>query len=206
MLKPKPTCSPRPSPKREAILDAAQAVFLDMGYAAASMDGIAARAGVSKATIYAHFEGKDDLFGAIIRRRCEANLGYASLPEFSEGDARTALTALAKHLTTLLAIPETLGMYRVVVAEASRQPELARAFYEAGPTHGRTKIAQVFEDLDRKGELKVPDSWAAADMFVGLLRGDAFQRLLLGLPEDPRRTAEATIRTTVDAMLKVFGR
>ena len=59
------------STKAESILAAAKRAFLAAGFAAVSMDAIAREAGVSKATVYAHFAGKEELFGAVIGRECE---------------------------------------------------------------------------------------------------------------------------------------
>ena len=57
--------------KAESILAAAKRMFLESGFGAVSMDAIAREAGVSKATVYAHFAGKEELFGAVIGRECE---------------------------------------------------------------------------------------------------------------------------------------
>jgi TetR/AcrR family transcriptional repressor of mexJK operon len=197
------TRTPRSSAKHEAILDAARSVFLEMGYAAASMDAVAARAGASKATIYAHFRGKDVLFAAVISRRCE-EIFILDAPEESE-DARATLTAIAQRLMGVLLSPDALGIFRVVVAESPRQPDLVRAFYEAGPAAGKAAIAAMLAELDRKGKLVIPDPIVAADLFVGMLRSDVFMRALLGLPPAPPRTPEATIASAVETMMRAFG-
>jgi TetR/AcrR family transcriptional repressor of mexJK operon len=193
--------SPRSAAKREAILDAAQGLFLEAGYAAAGMDTMAARAGVSKATIYAHFKGKDELFAAVMQRRCEAS--YAFQAPDGGLDARSALTVIAQRLTALMMSPEALALYRVVVAEAFRAPDLARAFYETGPAQGKANIAAVLKALERKGELAVPDPARATDQFIGMLRAECYHRILLGLPAG--RDLTATIADTVDTMLKTYG-
>jgi TetR/AcrR family transcriptional regulator, mexJK operon transcriptional repressor len=199
-----PLPCPRPSRKREAILDAAQASFLELGYAAASMDLLAARAAVSKATIYAHFAGKEELFAAVITRRCERELWGPGL--WPEGkDARTTLTTVAMGLVRLLDSPEVVGMYRVVVAEAVRQPDLARVFWENGPGRGKAGMCAMFEDLTRRGQLTVPDCWAAADQFSAMMRGEVFQRMLLNLPLPDHRTLERTAMAAVETLLRAYG-
>ncbi|MBY0432358.1 MAG: TetR/AcrR family transcriptional regulator [Rhodospirillales bacterium] len=175
------TAEVQPSSKRDAILLAAKQVFLEMGYAAASMDTVAARAGVSKATIYAHFESKTALFGWVIRSRCDQQFGDLCMPDVAAGDARTVLRSAAQRLLDLLLSPEGLAIYRVVVAEAHRLPELAEAFYAAGPRVGKATLAAMFSELDRRGLLKVDDSELASDMFVGMLKGDLHMRGLLNL-------------------------
>jgi len=195
----------RSSPKRDAVLDAAQACFLELGYAATSMDQVAARAGVSKATIYAHFDGKDALFAAVIHRRCGGDLWAAEAWPIESG-ARATLTAGATRLMELMMLPDTLAMYRVVVAEAVRHPDLANAFWEAGPGQGKARLSALFEALTARGELAVPDPWVAADQFGGMLRAEVFHRALLGLPAPEGRRPEDTIAAAVDVILRAYGR
>jgi len=194
---------PRPSAKRDAILDSACGVFLEVGYAAASMDNVANRAGVSKATIYAYFNGKEDLFGAVIRMRCDRNMTFANVDDTL--DARATLTIIGQRLLSLLLQPDTLAMFRLVTAEAHRQPDLARAFYESGPGTGKNQIAQVFVDLGRRGLLSVDDAWQMADLFIGMLRTDLFMRTLLGLPQPEGCTVDKAISAAVETMLRAFA-
>lgn len=200
------TCRPttRSSAKREAVLDAAQACFLEMGYAGASMDTVAARAGVSKATIYAHFQGKDELFGAIMRRRCEQSIPDMPPPGPDE-DARTVLTAIARRMLSLFLSSEAMAVYRIVVAEAFRHPDLARAFYAAGPERAKASLSATFEELTRRGQLAVPDPWRASDLFVTMLRGECFHRALLGLPPRPGFDFDRTVETAVETVMRAFA-
>ncbi|MBF0326124.1 MAG: TetR/AcrR family transcriptional regulator [Alphaproteobacteria bacterium] len=198
--------SPRSAAKRAAILDAAQVCFCEQGYAATSMDMVAASAGVSKATIYAHFANKDDLFGAIICRRCDDQAeGLGGLVLAAKGDGRTALAAIARALMDLFLAPEVMALYRVVVAESPRHPDLARIYYEQGPWRGKQRVAEVLAALDRQGQLVVPDPWQATDLFVNMLRGEVFHRALLGLEPAERPTAETTIAESVRVMLAAYG-
>ncbi|MBI5164651.1 MAG: TetR/AcrR family transcriptional regulator [Magnetospirillum sp.] len=196
--------APRPSAKREAILDAAQACFLEQGYAATSMDAVASGATVSKATIYAHFASKDALFAAVICRRCDNSSYTTGWPDGS-GEAREALLAAGTVLMTLLLAPETMAMYRVVVAEAVRQPDLARAFWEEGPGRGKERLTALFAGLAERGVLRVADPWVAADQFAGMLRAEVFHRLLLGLPLPDGRTIETTVAAAVETLLRAYS-
>src|ERR1700761_9598484 len=81
--------------KAEQIYAAARSIFMESGYEAASMDAVAARAGVSKATIYVHFEGKRALFEAIIRRHTESLFSLMQMPEKVD-DLKAALIVLAQ--------------------------------------------------------------------------------------------------------------
>lgn len=198
--------SPRSAAKRAAMLDAAQCCFLESGYASTSVDEVATRAGVSKATIYAHFASKDDLFGAIICRRCDDQAeGLSSLTLPDSTDARTILTAIAQRLMTLFLAPEVMGIYRIVIAEAPRHPELAKTWYEAGPLRGKQRLCEVFDDMKRRGMLDFVDTRRAVDTFISMLRGECFHRVMIDLPPNPHFTVEATIETAVDFALKAFA-
>lgn len=195
--------SPRSAAKRTAMLDAAQRCFLESGYASTSVDEVATRAGVSKATIYAHFNSKDDLFGAIICRRCDDQAeGLSSLTLPDSTDARVILTAVAQRLLGLFLAPEVMGIYRMVIAEAPRHPELAQIWYEAGPLRGKQRLVEVFDDMKRRGLLEFDDPWRTVDLFVGMLRGECFHRVMIELPPNPKFSVEATIAAAVDFTLK----
>lgn len=197
--------TPRSVAKRAAVLDAAHGCFLEHGYANTSMDMVAARAGVSKATIYAHFASKDVLFGAIICRRCEDQSGGLGAVSLGDADARTTLTTIARHLMDMLTAPEVVEIYRLVVAESPRHPDLARVYYEEGPGRGKQLIAEVLGKLAARGLLDMPDPWKATDLFVNMMRGEVFHRILLGLPASDRLTLDATIAEAVEVMMRAYG-
>jgi TetR/AcrR family transcriptional repressor of mexJK operon len=176
------------SRKAEQIFAAAQAIFLESGYGAASMDAVAARAGVSKATIYVHFKNKQALFEAIVNRRTAAVFGTL---EFSEArsDLRQILTDLADKFLNLLLGRETLAMYRVVLAESTHQPEVGQAFFDAGPAYARRQVADYFRALERRGLMKFDgaDPAIIADLFLSMLAGDSHLRALFTQAPDQDR-------------------
>lgn len=203
MLKP---CSARSSAKRSAILDAAQACFLEHGFSNTSMDMVASTAGVSKATIYAHFQSKDELFGAIIQRRCDDHAeGLGALSVDDSLDARATLTEIGRKLLTMLVQPQVLGIYRMVIAEMPRNPELAGIYFHAGPLRGKERLVEVLDALVRRGLLSIPDTWQAMDQFVGMLRGEIFNRALIGLPPSDRTDLEHTLKGAVEVMLRAYA-
>ncbi len=194
------------SPKRAAILDGAVKCFMEHGYAATSMDSVATAACVSKATIYAHFSSKADLFAAVIIHRCEMDLtNEAHWPEVGT-DARASLSKVGRLLLSFFIQPDTLAIHRVVVAESARQPDLANAFWDAGPGKSCSKLFDLFEELGRKELLIIPNPIAAALSFAHLLKGEIFFCRLLGLPEGTERmTFDETVETAVDLIMKAYA-
>lgn len=204
MLKP---CSTRSSAKRSAILDAASQCFLEHGYASTSMDMVATTAAVSKATIYAHFQSKDELFAAIIHRRCDSLASALdAVGVDAMMDARTTLTTVARQLMSMLLDEHVLGIYRMVVAESTRHADLARVYFEAGPLRGKQRLSEVFDALVARGQLNIADTWLAMDQFIGMLRGEHFNRALLGLPPSERADLDRTIAGAVDMIIRAYGK
>ena len=195
------------SPKRLLVLDAAAELFIAQGYGAVSMDAIARAAGVSKATLYAHFNSKDQLFETIITEACRANLDWQTVLPDGGQDARAALTAFGRRVLTFLLEERALAIYRVVVAESARFPELGRAFFEGGPGKGRRMFGAWLAEQAEAGRLRhVPDPPLAADQFMALLRAGPYFRAALGVPPAPGEAEiEATVAATVEMFLAAYG-
>ena len=198
--------SPVTSPKRAAILDAALDSFLELGFANTSMDAVAARASVSKATIYAHFSGKLDLFAAVIGQGCDSHFAEADYWPAPGTDARAALTHMAESLLSFMLEPRTVELLRILVAEGPRHPDLVQVFWQAGPARSTPRLSAVFQELEHRGHLKVPDPMAAAILFVGMMRSEVFFCRLLGLPPGTERiNQQTTIAAAVDVLLKAYA-
>jgi TetR/AcrR family transcriptional repressor of mexJK operon len=191
------------TPKRQLVLDAATDLFMAQGYGAVSMDAIARAAGVSKATLYAYFSSKDQLFATIIGEACRQNIAVADILPGNETDVRAALTAFAGNILRFLLEERALSIHRVVISESVRFPELGRAFYDNGPGMFRREFGEWLAGQTAAGRLAVRDPALAADQFMGLLRGGPYLRGTLGLT--PRAT-EAEIDAAVAAAVETFVR
>jgi TetR/AcrR family transcriptional regulator, regulator of autoinduction and epiphytic fitness len=153
--------------KVEQILSGAMQEFLAHGYAGASMDRVAACAGVSKATVYSHFQDKEGLFKALIeqlaRKKFNSIFGTVTL----EGEPAKVLRQLgAKALDVMMNDKEHHAFMRVVVGESGRFPELAQVCV-------RSMTKPVLETLAKylatHPELNVPDPEAMARIMLGTL-------------------------------------
>src|SRR5260370_18033293 len=92
--------------KAETILAAAERAFLASGFGAVTMDAIAREAGVSKATVYAHFTGKEELFGAIVARLSERRFGGFSVEALAPPDVQPSLRAIPPRFLYPVLSPE----------------------------------------------------------------------------------------------------
>lgn len=191
--------------RRDAILDAARAVFLEDGYGAASMSDIAARVGGSKGTLYNYFPSKEDLFEAVVRRSC-ARIGAAVFDTTAaEPDLRPRLTRMAANFLSVLVTPETIAVQRLVVGEGDRFPELGRAFYASGPKVLMGRLAEVFKEWMARGELREADPHQAAIQFKGLVISGVYQERLWCVTEHPSpEVIEAQAAAAVDTFLRAY--
>jgi TetR/AcrR family transcriptional repressor of mexJK operon len=194
------------SPKRRAILDAAAELFLAHGYGAVSMEVVARTAGVSKATLYAHFVSKDALFAAIIAGNWPRLA--AEIESFAGGhelELREALEGLGRRWLGFMLSPHVLGIHRVAVAEGARFPDLANAFLAQGPKRMLAWLAGWMAEEQRRGRIRPgTDPVRAAEQFVGLLRGELFLRATLGLLE--AEEVEPGLSATTAAAAETFMR
>src|SRR3954471_15750009 len=118
--------------KAEAVLAAAERAFLAYGFGVVSMDAIARDAGVSKATVYAHFTSKEELFGSVIARLSEQRFHGFSVDALDPGDIEASLLTIATRFLDLVLSPEGIALNRIIIAEVSRFPALGEVFWAAG--------------------------------------------------------------------------
>src|SRR5882672_7049520 len=149
--------------RRQLLLDAAESVFVELGYSSASMDDIARRAGMSKKTLYRLFETKEALFAAVIAARratleTTAESGDCPDVEAAEKVLRRFLGGIARFVLA----PRQAALYRLVIAESQRAPEIAHAFYREGPTKARLALTEWLTLQDARRNLIVPDPACAS--------------------------------------------
>ncbi len=162
----------RSTRKHQAIVEAARAVFFKKGYDGTSMEEIAAKASVSKQTVYKHFADKQRLFAEIILAttseiECVVALVAGTLIETRA--LKRDLSHLGQQFTALLMDPQLLRLRRLVIANADRMPELGRTWYEQGFERVLATLATCFAGLAKRGLLYAEDPLIAAHHFVGLL-------------------------------------
>jgi AcrR family transcriptional regulator len=189
--------------KAESILAAAKRNFLANGFGAVSMDAIAREAAVSKATVYAHFAGKEELFGAVIERECERYFASFTAGQLDPRDVGSSLGILGRRFLDLILSPDALALHRIILAEVTRFPALGEVFWQAGPERERVQIEGFLDSAIAAGSLALSDARLAAEQFIALVRGDLQLRRLLRLG---RAAGEAEIGDAVDAAVDIFLR
>lgn len=194
------------SPKARQILAGARSAFRELGFEGASVDEIARRAGVSKPTLYNHFEDKRAVFAAFLRQECQEQAAriFAVEDVDADGCLEAVLRRIARQFVAFLVSPFAQGVFRVAVAEAQRFPELGRVFYESGPELGTDRLERLLAAGVARGELAIGDTRLAAQQFAELCKADAFyRRLFLLAPDEP---GEAEIARVADGAVTMFLR
>ena len=167
--------------KHEAIQEAGKSVFLRLGYESASMDLIAAEAKVSKQTIYNHFHSKDELFKSIITDMTMALIAPLAVRDAAKSSPDRLLRVLGRHFLTLMLEPSSLALYRLIVAESGRFPELGGELYAAGAGRLIGLLADYLAWETLNGRLSVAEPARAAEQFIGMVTGRVQLRALLGV-------------------------
>ncbi|MDZ3996190.1 hypothetical protein PspTeo4_48296 [Pseudomonas sp. Teo4] len=196
---------PKDLAKREAILEAAKSLFLSLGYANTSMDAVAAAAGVSKLTVYSHFNDKQTLFESAVMATCQNQLPDLIF-EYPHGAAlEDVLLNIARGFQALISSDEAVKLSRLIIALGSQDPAFGEYFYEAGPKRVLAGMEALLRAVNERGLLRIDNPLSAAEHFFCLVKGAPDYRLLLGcagpLEGDE---AEAHVREVVGVFIRAF--
>lgn len=182
--------SPARRQRKRDLLEAALRVFGSKGYHGASLEEVAAAAGLSKAAVYLHFSSKEELFRAVIHEHTPPMelLSAASRADVP-GDPEPFLGAIARSFLRLFRNPDRVNLLRLVLAEAPRFPEVGAVFTAEVVEKGATALARYLERQAASGRLDVSDPAFAAQAFIGALVSLAIQAYVL--PGAPGKTPPA---------------
>ncbi len=191
--------------KRRQVIDGARAVFLNAGFDGASMNDIARAAGVSKGTLYAYFDSKEQLFEALIREDREQQAERLCVFPREGGDPDALLREFGRRLVEMIMRPDTVAQVRVVIAATAKFPQLGRAFYEAGPRYGVQRLAAQLDAFAKAGALEIVDAELAARQFISLCCSDWHKQVLFGVVDTvPPSDISAAVDAAVEVFLKAY--
>ncbi|MDB5509898.1 MAG: hypothetical protein JWL93_2367 [Hyphomicrobiales bacterium] len=192
--------------KRNSITSAAADMFLSSGFAATSIEAVAERAGVSRQTVYNCFDSKDGLFIAICGELVDEIIAPIERAAQQQPDLRHSLVTIGETLLSAALRPRSLALYRLIVTESARLPELGRALYMRGPRRAVLELAAYFAAEVSRGRLQMPDAEAAAEQFLGMLNGHNQLRALMGVATRPTAAERREIAEGVaDTFLRAFA-
>ncbi len=190
-------------PKRQAILRHARKAFVSEGYAATKIEPIAREAGVSTATLYSLFDGKAQLFSAVIDDAAEDFGRQMAWVGSIEGDARQQLISFAAAYADFMADPFVRSVFRLVMAERPRFQAVARRFFDKGRAAFGATLIDILVAQSKSGALKPIErpSWAAGHLMGMVEHPVFFVPLVTGDEILVRRSNAEIVEDAVDAFL-----
>ena len=207
------TCAPKAAApgrpkdlgKGTAILDAAKRLFTTHGFDGASMDQIAAEAGVSKLTVYSHFGDKESLFAAGAKAYCEQQLPTTLFEPHPEVPLRERLLQVARAFFAMISSPEAVAGHRILCSPQIADSPLPQLFWEAGPQRVQDAFAEMLRRRVALGELEIDDVPRAAAQFFTLLKGEPHAQLVFGCGGLRGHDTERHLAATVDLFLRAYA-
>ena len=188
------------------IFDGARSVFLSSGFDGASMNDVARAAGVSKGTLYVYFDSKEALFEALIRHDRSRQAEQLCRFDADNHDVRAVLLRFGCELAQTMTQPTHIAHLRTVLGVVPKNPQIGRAFYEAGPLVAVRKLSSYLQAQVHSGVLAIDDTEYAAQLFLEMCKAGVYLKVLMGVIEQPTTaTIEANVKRAVDAFLKIFA-
>ena len=192
---------------RQAIMRAALQVFLQHGYVGATTDQVAARAAVSKQTLYRNFADKQRLFAEVVLDSTVSLAGEladaAVVSLDGAHDVHEAIRTFARGFLGGLLVPDVVRLRRLVIAEADRFPEVARAWFERGFEPMLGTLGAALQRLAADGQLRrLDDPRLAAYQLAALIMYEPMNQVMFAGTDAVPDTAE--LDRIVDAAVTVF--
>lgn len=196
-----PATSMKQGRKWDQVLDGARTVFMRDGFEGASVDDIVREAGVSKATLYSYFPDKRLLFLEVAKAECKMQSEVAIQQIEASGDVREALATAAGRMIRFFLSDVGMQVYRIVVGESQRFPEIGREFYASGPLMVREMLHRFLTKAVADGKMNIADVSLAADQFPELCKAGLHMQMVLGLRET---VTDDEIDRVIDGAVEMF--
>jgi TetR/AcrR family transcriptional regulator, mexJK operon transcriptional repressor len=194
--------------RREAIIAIARQAFAEDGYAGTSMSSIAQRLGGSKGTLYSYFKSKEELFIAVVQKKCELIQAILAQAEIEGGgDLRATLMNFGEHFGELLLTDESIATFRLATAECARFPEIGRTIYNSGVRMTHNRMAEFLQHAKEAGRLRSDaDVDVAANQYLDLCLTGLHRKRLWNVIEKPTpEEIRANVDHAVTTFLRAFG-
>jgi AcrR family transcriptional regulator len=182
--------------KRDQILQGALVVFLEHGYAGASIDMIIKEAGVSKQTVYAYFTSKEELFTALIEKMVGKFSAGMMQPQLFQLETPQLLRAVATMMLEKLSSWEYIAFLRLLIGESARFPELTQKYITTAVLPGQQLLTFYFQKL-----VDLPDQEAAAWMFNGAIIAYILRQEILQAKHTMVMPRQRYVESVVDILM-----
>ena len=191
--------------KAETILAAAKHLFLKNGYADTTMDAIAAKAGMTKQTVYSYYSNKEELFTQIIIALCNKQPPSETKALPTNSTFQDLLEVVGLKMLELITSSEVLATTRLVISESERHPKLAKLYYESGTLRLVQMLADFMETQNKVGKTCIPNTISAASYFLAMLKGQYYLKMILKIKPSPSETLKiAHVKETVRIFMQLY--
>ena len=184
---------PKDLEKRQRILESAKQLFLEMGYHGSSMNQIAQNAGVTKLTVYNHFQDKATLFTCAIEDTCEHILSTRPRELSADSNFIVVLNEVCELALNIVNLPEAIKLDLLLLELAAEHSPLVEQFYRASHLKMRQVWEQLFQEAASFGFIQQADPALQTELMVSLLMGLRHQEVLLGMRERPTAVEQQNI-------------
>lgn len=193
--------STRAQARRRAMLEAATELFLEKGFERTSLSDIVDRSKGSRSTLYELFGGKEGLLRAMIEESTTRVWRTARWDDIPVTFAEDELVEMGCRLLRAITAPEAVAVYRIVVSECQRLPEIAALFFAGGPRNFRDEMLRRIRIAQAQGLVADKDPEVMTQVFFGSVTGDYPMRAALGIDIDPPVDMERHVRAGVRLFL-----
>jgi len=176
---------PKDLEKRAKILQAAKSIFLKLGYHATNMNQIAKEAGVTKLTVYNHFQDKGNLFICAIEESCEESIRTKQFELTADSDFKQALQLMCQRALSIIYLPEALKLDCLLFELAAEQSPLTQQFFDASHTRMCHVWCDFFEQAIAFKFIQADAPLKQTELIISLMLGIRHQQVLLGLAPVP---------------------
>lgn len=201
---PRPTAGRPTRDQAEArhreLLDTALDIFLDKGFEATTMEGVAAAVGMTKRTVYARYPDKAALFIATVQRAIERLIvADATLAALDTGDLEATLTAVARMRVAQVMTPAGLKLQRIINTQSYRFPQIFMMSYEQGAGPVIAFLADLLRRHDNAGAVCVDQPEMAANIFMSMVVSGPVRIIVSGNP-----LSQKEIDARIDFSVRLF--
>ena len=197
---------PKDLGKREGILEAAAAIFMESGLGSLHMEHVARRANVSKATLYNHFPTKEALFEVLIANKCEQHIPTDFYSDLNLADPIGTLKQVGLNYLEIVYSEEAIAMKKALISADEMSKDLIEPFVRNGPQKILDGFLEFLEQLEALPQFHFPDKAYACELFFTLHRTGPFINVLMGFEGPPsQEEKQLTTERAVDVFVSYFA-
>ncbi|MFY4257405.1 TetR/AcrR family transcriptional regulator [Achromobacter xylosoxidans] len=187
---------------RAAALEAATWLLLNQGYAAATLEAVAKRAGMAKKTVYRFAANREDLVAQVVRGWTDTFEPVMAQDVGSAADVLPALARVLQAIADRALSADAVGMFRLLTADFPARAALLAVYQENGIERGTAMLAAWFEKLAARGLIRIRQPRETAGLLLAMTIAEPLRQMALGLAEP---LPQGSIADRIQACVALFA-